>query len=36
VDPGGLMRLSTDIRYQPADEAIDARWQSHWHDRDGL
>jgi hypothetical protein len=29
-------RLSTDIRYQRADDAIDARWQSHWHDRDGL
>ncbi|TWD81798.1 ectoine hydroxylase-related dioxygenase (phytanoyl-CoA dioxygenase family) [Kribbella amoyensis] len=36
VDPAGLMRLSTDIRYQPADQAIDARWQRHWHDRDGL
>ena len=30
------MRLSTDIRYQRADDAIDARWQHHWHDRDGL
>lgn len=30
------MRLSTDIRYQRADDAIDARWQSHWHDQDGL
>jgi len=30
------MRLSTDIRYQRADESIDTRWQSHWHDRDGL
>ncbi|MEV5963189.1 phytanoyl-CoA dioxygenase family protein [Kribbella sp. NPDC051952] len=30
------MRLSTDIRYQRADDAIDARWQSDWHDQDGL
>lgn len=30
------MRLSTDIRYQLAGSPIDARWQSHWHDRDGL
>ncbi|HWD77967.1 MAG TPA: hypothetical protein VG497_03775 [Kribbella sp.] len=30
------LRLSTDIRYQRADDAIDARWQQHWHDRDGL
>lgn len=30
------MRLSTDIRYQRADDAIDARWQDHWHDQDGL
>jgi hypothetical protein len=30
------LRLSTDIRYQRADDAIDARWQHHWHDRDGL
>jgi len=30
------MRLSTDIRYQRADDAIDGRWQHHWHDRDGL
>ena len=30
------MRLSTDIRYQLADEAIDRRWQNHWHDQDGL
>ncbi|GAA0940105.1 phytanoyl-CoA dioxygenase family protein [Kribbella koreensis] len=30
------MRLSTDIRYQLADAPIDARWQSDWHDRDGL
>lgn len=30
------LRLSTDIRYQRADDAIDTRWQHHWHDRDGL
>ena len=30
------MRLSTDIRYQLAATSIDARWQSHWHDQDGL
>ncbi|MFI5696313.1 phytanoyl-CoA dioxygenase family protein [Kribbella sp. NPDC051586] len=30
------LRLSTDIRYQLAGDAIDARWQNHWHDRDGL
>ncbi|MEV6413490.1 phytanoyl-CoA dioxygenase family protein [Kribbella sp. NPDC051718] len=30
------MRLSTDIRYQLAAAPIDARWQSDWHDRDGL
>lgn len=36
VDPNGVVRLSTDIRYQRADDAIDTRWQQHWHDRDGL
>ncbi|NNG35539.1 phytanoyl-CoA dioxygenase family protein [Nakamurella aerolata] len=36
VDPGGVMRLSTDIRYQRSSEPIDWRWQQHWHDRDGL
>ncbi|WP_331769284.1 phytanoyl-CoA dioxygenase family protein (plasmid) [Embleya sp. NBC_00888] len=35
-DPDGVFRLSTDIRYQAASDPIDARWQSHWHDRDGL
>lgn len=30
------MRLSTDIRYQLASTSIDPRWQSHWHDQDGL
>ncbi|MBS2539580.1 phytanoyl-CoA dioxygenase family protein [Catenulispora sp. NF23] len=34
--PDGGFRLSTDIRYQPADLPVDARWQRHWHDRDGL
>jgi phytanoyl-CoA dioxygenase PhyH len=29
-------RLSTDIRYQRADAPADARWQSDWHDQDGL
>lgn len=36
VDPGGRMRLSTDIRYQRASEPIDWRWQEHWHEDDGL
>jgi ectoine hydroxylase-related dioxygenase (phytanoyl-CoA dioxygenase family) len=36
VDPGGRLRLSTDIRYQLAEERIDPRWQNHWHDEDGL
>ena len=36
VDPHGTMRLSTDIRYQRSDLAIDWRWQRDWHDRDGL
>ncbi len=31
-----VVRLSTDIRYQRSDEPIDARWQRHWHDTDGL
>lgn len=35
-DGGGVMRLSTDIRYQRRDQPIDWRWQRHWHDRDGL
>jgi hypothetical protein len=30
------IRLSTDIRYQRADDSIDGRWQNHWHDQDGL
>lgn len=35
-DPGGVMRLSTDIRYQRVGDPIDWRWQEHWHDGDGL
>jgi len=31
-----VMRLSTDIRYQRADQPIDWRWQNHWHINDGL
>ncbi|WP_328379312.1 phytanoyl-CoA dioxygenase family protein [Streptomyces sp. NBC_00440] len=36
TDPEEVTRLSTDIRYQRADDPIDWRWQEHWHDRDGL
>lgn len=36
VDPGGRIRLSTDIRYQRAGDPIDWRWQQHWYDGDGL
>lgn len=36
VDEGGVMRLSTDIRYQRTSEPIDWRWQQHWNDQDGL
>lgn len=36
TDAGGTMRLSTDIRYQRASEAIDWRWQEHWNYDDGL
>ncbi|WP_338692734.1 phytanoyl-CoA dioxygenase family protein [Streptomyces sp. Q6] len=36
ADPDEVARLSTDIRYQRADDPIDWRWQEHWHDRDGL
>ena len=36
LDTAGVMRLSTDIRYQRADQPIDLRWQNHWHDADGL
>ncbi len=33
---GDKIRLSTDIRYQRADQDADPRWQAPWHDRDGL
>jgi hypothetical protein len=36
VDPDGTTRLSTDIRYQLSTAPVDARWQHHWHDQDGL
>jgi hypothetical protein len=36
VDPAGILRLSTDIRYQRTSDPIDWRWQNHWHDQDGL
>jgi hypothetical protein len=36
TDPRGRMRLSTDIRFQRSSDPIDARWQSHWFDGDGL
>jgi hypothetical protein len=36
VDRDGILRLSTDIRYQRRSDPIDWRWQNHWHDRDGL
>jgi Phytanoyl-CoA dioxygenase (PhyH) len=36
ADPDGIIRLSTDIRYQRADEPIDWRWQSDWRCDDGL
>jgi hypothetical protein len=32
----GRMRLSTDIRYQRADDAIDERWRNYWSPDDGL
>jgi Phytanoyl-CoA dioxygenase (PhyH) len=34
VDPAGIMRLSTDIRYQRSSEPIDWRWEEHWYDGD--
>lgn len=30
TDPGGIMRLSTDIRFQNVADEIDARWSNHW------
>lgn len=35
-DPGGRMRLSTDIRYQNVKDEIDARWANHWSLEDML
>ncbi len=32
----GRMRLSTDLRYQPATENLDPRWNNHWSSDDGL
>lgn len=32
----GIMRLSTDIRYQAKSEPLDPRWQNHWREDDGL
>jgi ectoine hydroxylase-related dioxygenase (phytanoyl-CoA dioxygenase family) len=32
----GVMRLSTDIRYQLVSDPIDARWQNYWNPNDGL
>jgi hypothetical protein len=36
VDAAGRMRLSTDIRYQRADQPIDWRWRNDWHPNDWL
>lgn len=36
VDPEGIVRLSTDIRYQRAGDPIDWRWQHDWDPDDGL
>jgi Phytanoyl-CoA dioxygenase (PhyH) len=36
VDPRGLIRLSSDTRYERRDPPIDWRWQEHWHDQAGL
>lgn len=36
VNTNGLIRLSTDIRYQRLGDPIDWRWQNHWHVDDGL
>lgn len=33
-NPEGRMRLSTDIRFQRASDAIDPRWQTHWYPGD--
>jgi ectoine hydroxylase-related dioxygenase (phytanoyl-CoA dioxygenase family) len=36
ANPNGIMRLSTDIRYQRVQDEIDARWQNHWSLEDML
>jgi len=36
TDARGRLRLSTDIRYQAADDRIDPRWQNDWSYDDGL
>ncbi|MET9533725.1 MULTISPECIES: phytanoyl-CoA dioxygenase family protein [unclassified Streptomyces] len=36
TDPGGVARLSTDIRYQRSGDPVDLRWQHDWHPDDGL
>ena len=36
VDSRGIVRLSTDIRYQRIGDPIDWRWQNDWHPDDGL
>lgn len=36
VDVEGLIRLSTDIRYQRSGDPIDWRWHEDWHEDDGL
>jgi ectoine hydroxylase-related dioxygenase (phytanoyl-CoA dioxygenase family) len=35
-DAAGRIRLSTDIRYQRVEDAIDARWGNHWSYSDKL
>ena len=35
-DPGGRIRVSTDIRYQLVTDAIDQRWSQHWSVDDRL
>jgi ectoine hydroxylase-related dioxygenase (phytanoyl-CoA dioxygenase family) len=35
-DAAGRMRLSTDVRYQRADDPIDRRWGEPWFLGDGL
>jgi ectoine hydroxylase-related dioxygenase (phytanoyl-CoA dioxygenase family) len=35
-DPGGIMRLSADIRFQDVRDEADPRWGGHWTLKDGL